>query len=172
MLHKPNCFALTGGPGAGKTMLIRHLRAQGFACVDESARAVIQAEGGRPTAARFCRLMHELDLAAFIAADGPTLFDRGLVDAWGTLRAMGGPAMPDLDEAVRSHRYNQIVFVAPPWREIYVNDAERDQTWDQAVASYEGCVTAYEACGYRLLELPRASVTERAALVLDAMDRF
>lgn len=171
MLHKPHCFALTGGPGAGKTTLIRHLQSQGLACVEESARAVIQAEGGRPDAERFCHLMYERDLAAFVAAVGATLFDRGLVDAWGTLRAMGGPAMPALDEAVRTHRYNTTAFAAPPWREIYVNDAERDQTWVEAVAAYEACVAAYEACGYRLVELPRSDVAERAAFVLNVMRR-
>lgn len=169
MLHKPHCFVLTGGPGAGKTTLLRHLQAQGLACADESARAVIQTEGGRPDAARFCQLMLERDLAAFHAATGRTLFDRGLVDAWATLRIMGGPPNPTLDAAVRDCRYNEVAFIVPPWREIYVGDTERDQTWEEAVASYEACAVAYEVCGYSLLELPRTDVAARAAFVLDAM---
>jgi predicted ATPase len=48
-----------------------------------------------------------------------------------------------------------------------VNDAERIQTWAEAVASYEACARGYEAAGYELVELPRVSVEDRAAFVLD-----
>jgi predicted ATPase len=130
----------------------------------ESARGIIQEEGGRPAFPRFAALMLARDLAHFRSAEGLTLFDRSLVDAWATYRTADG------ERAVRKHRYNRTAFIAPPWREIYVQDAERDQTWREAIASYELCSQAYLDAGYDLLELPRADVERRAAFVLDCID--
>jgi len=83
IIDKPNLFAITGGPGAGKTTLLRALQALGESCVEESARAVIQAEmrrsGRRPEARAFCEGMLAVDVAAYHAA-GPErrFFDRCL----------------------------------------------------------------------------------------------
>jgi predicted ATPase len=59
-----------------------------------------------------------------------------------------------------------LVFVAPPWREIYVNDAERGQDWAEAVRSYDALVAGYAAVGYPLIELPRVDVPARLEFVL------
>lgn len=167
-VHKPCCFAVTGGPGAGKTALLEHLAGLGLAVAAESARAVIREAGGRPEPRRFCELMLERDVQAFHAAHGPTLFDRSLVDAWATARAYG-LALPQAEAAVRELRLNPCAFLAPPWREIYRTDAERDQTWADAVAAHDACARAYQDAGYTLVELPRAGVAERAAFVLDRL---
>jgi len=52
-----------------------------------------------------------------------------------------------------------------------VQDAERIQSWDEAVATHEACVEAYEACGYTLVELPLTSPKARAEFVLDVVQR-
>ena len=52
MIHKPNFFLFTGGPGVGKTTLLRHLQGLGERVVEETHRAVIAeqaAAGGRAT---------------------------------------------------------------------------------------------------------------------------
>ncbi|MFN4177879.1 AAA family ATPase [Phenylobacterium sp.] len=162
-------FALTGGPGAGKTTLIRHLAALGHAVAPESARAVIRAQGGRPPPSRFCELILARDVETYRAALGLTFFDRGVVDAWATFGAYGLAPSPAAETAVRTLRYHPRAFIAPPWKAIYVQDAERDQTWDEAVATYEACAEAYLAQGYELVELPRADVAARAAFVLEAV---
>jgi predicted ATPase len=174
MIERPSFFAVTGGPGAGKTALIHKLAAMGEACVEESARLVLQAEARgarpRPDPGRLGELMLQRDLAAFHSAGGRTFFDRSLVDAWATAR-MGGAPSPEADEAVRTLRYNRRVFIASPWREIYVTDAERIQTWAEAVASFEACGAAYADAGYQLVELPLTDVARRAAFVLEVVGR-
>jgi predicted ATPase len=170
MIERPTFFALTGGPGAGKTALIRELQTRGESCVEESARAALRAEAQagrpRPEPSLLGKLMLRLDVAAFHGAAGRTFFDRSLVDAWATAR-MGGATLPDADEAVRTLRYNRRAFIAPPWREIYVTDAERIQTWAEALAAFEACGAAYADAGYELVELPLTDVARRAAFVLD-----
>lgn len=170
-MEKPELFALTGGPGAGKTTLIRALRALGETCVDESARWLIQdaARRGapRPADGELGRLMLARDVEAFHAASGRTVFDRSIVDAWATAK-LGGPC-PEADEAVRTCRYNRTAFIAPPWKAIYVQDAERIQTWSHAKMVFEVCAEAYQAAGYDLVELPLADAERRAAFVLEVV---
>jgi predicted ATPase len=172
LIHKPDCFAVTGGPGAGKTTLMRRLRALGETCVEESARLLIQeaalAGRPRPLDGELGPLMLERDLAAFHAAQGRTFFDRSLVDAWATA-TLGGRSSPEADEAVNTCRYNRTAFIAPPWAEIYVQDAERIQTWSHAKMVFEMCAAAYEAAGYDLVELPLTPPEARARFVLDAV---
>ena len=178
-LFPKKLFVITGGPGGGKTALIDALRAQGEACVAEAGRAVIRqqrASGGTalPWADRhaYWRAMFEKDLAAYrtAAATGRrTFFDRGLPDLLGYAALAGLSPPASALEEIEHARYADLVFAAPPWRQIYAQDAERKQDWAEAVSTYDAVTLAYADRGYRLLELPPDSVENRARFVLDAV---
>lgn len=75
-------------------------------------------------------------------------------------------------------RYNTITplkilfLVKPlPWRDIYVQDTERKQTFDVAVATYHAMVKAYRIYDYQLIELPCVSVEERVDFILSRILR-
>lgn len=173
IIEKPNFFVFTGGPGVGKTTLLRHLAAMGELTVEENARAVIRdevADGGTGVPwgdnDRFVALTFARDLAAFEAraGDGRRLFfDRGLFDMVG---ANGTTPPPALLEAVRTRRYSSTVFVFPPWREIYAVDGERKQGWPEAEATFGKVMTALPALGYAPVVVPVGTVEARAAFVL------
>ena len=55
----------------------------------------------------------------------------------------------------------------PPWREIYRNDEERKQDFAEAIASYDACIAIYRELGYEPVDVPRVSVEERAAFILE-----
>lgn len=116
----------------------------------------------------YAQAMLAADLAAYddaTALPGPVVFDRGLPDLIGYRRLAGLPACPVTEAAVRDHRYATQVFIALPWPEIYAKDAERKQTLAEVEATYEMMAAVYPACGYALIELPRASIAERVAFV-------
>ena len=165
-VQKQECFAVTGGPGAGKSTLLAHLAMRGIAIAPDNARAVIQAEGVRPEPPLFCSLVLSRDIDAFHNASGLTVFDRSLVDAWAMARVYG-VELPEAAIAVRDLRFNGRAFIAPPWREIYRMDSERDQTWSDAVFAYEASLLAYQEAGYELIELPRLDLPQRVAFVVD-----
>lgn len=173
-------FVITGGPGSGKSTLIRELARLGFSTTVEAGRAIIQdqlAIGGdalpwtNPQA--FADLMLSWELRSYREAsttDGPVFFDRGVPDVAGYLRLMSLPVPTYGTNAIQEFRYDRRVFIAPPWREIFAQDAERKQTFDEAIRTDESLGATYRANGYDLIELPLAPVSDRAQFVLDRLE--
>ncbi len=171
-------FVVTGGPGSGKSTLIEALQGAGCACLPEAGRSIIRdqmAVCGEALPwkdrALYAELMLAWELRSYRAAEllsGPVFFDRGLPDIAGYLRLEGLPVPGHLARAIALFRYQPLVFVAPPWPEIYRQDAERRQTPEVAVRTCEAMRAIYQENGYRLLELPRAPVEERVRFVLAA----
>lgn len=174
-------IVVTGGPGAGKSTLLDHLRSKGFACAPEAGRGIIKdqvAISGRALPwvdpELFAEMMLCWDLRSYRQAAAqaqPVFFDRGVVDLVGYFRLLGWPVPPHMHAAARAFPYHRRVFVAPPWPEIYEQDEERKQTFDEAERTYESCVAAYNGYGYELVTLPRTTVEERARFVLDILHR-
>lgn len=168
---------ITGGPGSGKSSLLQALGQKGFECSIEAGRGVIQDQvliGGSalPWTDRqaFAELMlcwemrswHDLD-----GSNGPCFYDRGVPDIAGYLSLCGLPIPEHLEKAIEHFRYAETVFIAPPWRDIYVQDAERKQSFVEAELTYQSMVVTYRKNGYRLLELPLAPVQDRVDFVLN-----
>jgi predicted ATPase len=95
-------------------------------------------------------------------------FDRGLPDLIGYL-THGGHSAPD-EWRKASRAYAPVVFFAPPWQEIYVNDAERPQCFAEARSLSAHIRRAYAECGFRLVELTKSSVPDRQLQVIAHLD--
>ena len=175
MIVNDNLVVITGGPGSGKTTLLKELEQQGFRCSHEVARQIIQeqvAANGDALPWANTRRYTELMVARSVAAyrentPSPEIvfMDRGIPDVACYARLIGLPFFDDLKTACETYRYNQIVFLAPPWKKIYVTDSERKQTYAEAVATYEKMAEVYREYGYRPIELPKTSPLQRAAFV-------
>ena len=178
--ERDNFHVVTGGSGSGKSSIIAALKARGFACVEEAGRQLVQQQvriGGDATPWQDRLKFRELSLSLSIHGyeqvaerDRPVFFDRGIPETVGYARFLGVPVPAHHRAAVALYRYASTVFVAPPWREIYENDAERKQTSADAVADYRVNVDAYAEAGYRLVEVPRAPVAERVAFILERVE--
>ncbi|WP_342628337.1 AAA family ATPase [Nguyenibacter vanlangensis] len=173
------CFhVVTGGPGSGKTTLLKALARQGIPHMPEAGRAIIRDQieiGGTALPWRnrhaFAELMLSWELRSWHEAsrrNGHILFDRGIPDVIGYLRLCDLPVPSHLDTAARRFRYQQ-VFIAPPWAEIYTQDAERKQTFEESSATYDVMIETYQHYGYTLRELPRTPVEDRTNFVMRSL---
>jgi predicted ATPase len=172
------CSIITGGPGMGKTTLIAALQGQGYMTVPESGREIIReqvAVGGDalPWANRqeFAREMFRRDLTRFLQLPvqaGRVFFDRGFPDTIGYLELCGLDVPAEMPEAAMRYRYHTQVFLTPPWEEIYRQDAERKQSFEEAVATCNKIQEVYERLGYEVVVLPKASVAERVKIAANS----
>lgn len=174
-----NFHIVTGGPGSGKSTLIDALERKGFARSIEAGRGIIRDQAAvngaalpwRDSAA-FAELMLCWEMRSHHIArahDGPVIFDRGVPDIVGYLRLTGLPVPAHVDKAARTFGYNRRVFLAPPWPEIFEQDSERKQDFEEAERTCRVMIETYASYGYDLVELPLTSVEERARFVIDRL---
>ncbi|MEL4070563.1 AAA family ATPase [Ochrobactrum sp. GPK 3] len=172
-------LVISGGPGSGKSTLIDALEQRGFARTVEAGRAIIRdqvAIGGTAlpwdNRALFAELMLSWEMRSHHLAQrhsGPVFFDRGVLDVIGYLSLCGLPVPSHMEAAAQQIRYNKTVFLAPPWPEIFGQDAERKQDFDEAVRTFTAMETTYRRFGYEIALLPKASVEERVEFILTKM---
>lgn len=167
---------ITGCSGAGKSTLLGELARRGHRVFAEPGRQIVREQdwiGGdaQPwiAPAKFAELalsrgLHQRITAA--EAGGLAFFDRGIVEPLAALERWGLPVPDHFRRAAEVCRYDAMVFVAPPWPEIYRTDAERRHGFDDAVAEFGPLTATYARLGYRLVELPKVDAAARADFVL------
>ena len=168
---------LSGCSGGGKSTLLAELARRGFATVEEPGRRIVIEETRNGGTA-----LPWIDLEAFARRaiamaledrqkappEGPVFFDRGLIDAASALRHINGDAF--IETLRVAHRYNRLVFLTPPWPEIYRGDSERKHGFDVAIEEYERLLRDYDELGYDISVLPKSGIEERADFILTRID--
>jgi len=94
--------------------------------------------------------------------------DRGLPDVLAYMHYIGDAYPAAFDQACHDHKYHKI-FLLPPWREIYQSDNERYENYEQAKLIHEHLVETYSKYGYELLEVPKDTVENRVAFILERL---
>ncbi|WP_420154689.1 AAA family ATPase [Siphonobacter sp.] len=170
---------ISGGPGAGKSTLLEALQDRGYPTSAEVSRLLIQEQVQRGSKrvpwndlSGFAGLALERMQRAYQQAQEPlTFFDRGIPDILAYLRVGNIPVPPEWIQVAHQYPYAPWMLMAPPWKEIYVNDAERWQTFAEATRLYETLSEVYQSLGYQLIVLPQVSVAERVAFVESILEQ-
>jgi predicted ATPase len=163
---------ISGCSGAGKSSLLAELECRGHRVYEETGRQVVKEQlyiGGDalPWEDReqfreltISRSIHQLISAARFG--GLAFFDRGIID-----QIAGYAVVPrHLQCAAERFRYHDVVFLLPPWPEIFQRDAERRHSFADAVAIYGMQRAAYRRFGYDVMIVPQSDVAARADFVL------
>jgi predicted ATPase len=123
----------------------------------------------RPDLPVFAREVLRRDIEKYLGqpeSSNWVFFDRGVIDALGMLHEVSPLPAHELEAMLSTYRFHRSVFILPPWEAIYANDAERDQSFAEAVNVHARLVRWYRSCGYVLRDVPRVPAPQRAKHVL------
>ena len=167
---------LIGGPSSGKTTLINHLEAEGYICYPEISREITlnaRDEGVDQLFLENPMLFSERLLEGRIkqyenaTTQGKHVFiDRGIPDVLAYMDFIGDAYPEKFIAACETYKYD-MVFLLPPWEEIYTSDAERYESYEEATKIHDYLVATYKKFGYDLHEVPKTSVAARFQFIIN-----
>lgn len=168
-------YVLTGAPGCGKTSLLESLRLRGYGVVPEAATSVIAEEQANGVEAPW-ELPGFIDAVAAVQrlrqigtpTPGTQFFDRSPVDTLALARYGKHPTSPalaqELERIAKEQVYDRQVFLVRPLGFVQWTSARRI-SFEDSVMFEQMHIDAYRECGYDLVEVPIASIEERADLI-------
>ena len=170
-------IVITGGPGTGKTSVIRELEARGHYCLHEISRQITleaQKKGISQLFLQepllFSELLLEGRIRQFMDAENlgadHVFIDRGIPDVVAYMDYFGNDYPPVFQNVCTEYVYDGI-FLLPPWEEIYVSDNERYESFEQATTIHDHLRKSYETAGYHPIEVPFGTVKERRDFILE-----
>ncbi|CAM1341019.1 AAA family ATPase [Tenacibaculum amylolyticum] len=165
-----------GGPGTGKSSVLRYLDRQGFKCMPEISREVTRAAQKEgidqlflTDPILFSTKLLEGREQQFIDAqnsnDRVIFFDRGIPSVHAYMRYFKTEFPSIFMEKSKEYRYTK-VFQFLPWKEIYKSDNERYETFEQSEVISDFLYNAYAELGYEIINVPFDSVRNRCNFVL------
>ncbi len=170
-------IVITGGPGTGKSSVIKYLERQGHQCLHEVSRQITveaQKQGisqlflEQPLL--FSEKLKDARVEQYLEASTKlekfVFLDRGLPDIVAYMDYFDTSYPTRFKEACENHKYQQ-VFLLPPWEEIYRNDNERYENFEQATRIHQFLEKAYISFGYEAVSVPKLSVELRCKFILN-----
>lgn len=183
---KSKRIVITGGPGTGKTAIIKNLETRGFYCFHEVVRSLTfeAKKNGDPATFvsnplafvddpyLFNQKILEGRIAHFNEASQVKkdiiFYDRGLPDVLAYMKYFGQPYGDDYTSHCHHHRYDEVI-VLPPWEEIYITDHERLETFEEAKEIHKCLEETYADFKYDSIKVPRGSIEERTTFILNIL---
>ena len=179
---KPKKIVITGGPSTGKSTVIEELKKRNYKCFDEVSRDIIkeaQEKGIEQLFLEDPNLFSQklLDGRAKQFAEADKLddaivfFDRGIPDVNAYMRYIKQDIPKEFEEITRKYMYDNLVFIMPPWEDIYITDAERYESFNQAQLIHNKLVNYYKELGYYLIFVPFGPVEKRVDYILRSIEK-
>jgi len=174
IVQKTNFYIITGGPGSGKTSLLESLASKGYNYIPETARQIIKERllrglTPRPDPKTFAHKIFDNDRMNFIEnsrLSSLLFFDRSFMDSAGMIFNCDRGGYNKIKDTLLENRYNNKVFITPPWKEIYRNDTERDQSFEEGIEVYEWIAKWYRQHDYDVVIVPKDTIENRVKFVL------
>jgi len=168
-------YIISGAPGTGKTTIINALKKKDHYCAEEISRELIAEQisiGGN--------ILPWKDQIAFenkIAhrrykqyLDSPEncicFFDRSSIDCIAYLNNNKLESTSQINQIIKNCIFNKTVFYTPIWKEIYKNDSERQESFDQSIKIDKYLKYSYIKFGYTIIEIPKTTLDKRIDFIL------
>ncbi|WP_299551011.1 ATP-binding protein [Seonamhaeicola sp.] len=170
---------ITGGPGTGKSTIIKELIKRGFPCFEEISRQVTleaQKEGidqlflTHPLlfSERLLNGRHQQFMEATKSESDLVFLDRGVHDVLAYMDFIGDPYPQNFIDVCKASVYDK-AFILKPWKAIYTSDNERYENFDQALEIHEHLINLYQSYNYKLIDVPFGTVEARTDFILNTL---
>ncbi len=172
-------IVLVGGPGTGKSSVLNELIKRNYHCMPEVSREVTlkaQQDGidqlFLTDPILFSKLLLEGREQQFISANKTShkqvFFDRGLPDVYAYLKFSNADYPSYFKEKCLQYTYDK-VFRFLPWKEIYITDNERYETFEESEKINIFLENTYKELGYILINVPFGSIEERTDFIINSL---
>lgn len=175
-----NKFIITGGPGFGKTTLIKELAKLGHNVFHEAARAVIEEQENSvdPILPWKDRIKFDSKLIQKMMVDYQqsksslyNFYDRGFPDLIGWRKYAKSQA-DDVEKIAYIYPYERLFFLTQPWQEIYESNKYRPYSFNEALRINKILENCYSSLGYIVEYLPNKDVETRVNYVLQKISEY
>ena len=166
---------ITGGPGSGKTSIINELENENYNCEHEIVRSLTQEgkENGidqlfLKNPLNFSEKLLELRVNQFNKNQNfnNTFYDRGVHDVLAYLNYIKIEYSKELITKVKKVKYNKVI-VLPPWKEIYVQDDVRYESFEEATEIYKEIIKVYDLFKMNPIILNKGTLNQRVEKILE-----
>ena len=89
-----------------------------------------------------------------------------MLDGLAYMKLQNIPIPQQMLTDLKTHRYESKVFIAPSWDEIYNQDSERLESFEEAIAIDKSLREIYQLFDYELVNIPFTTVEERVKFIL------
>ena len=170
---------ITGGPGTGKTSIIKSLEKMNFNVFNESSREVTKKYKNNDSEQYF--LSNPIEFSNILinkrkiqfekgskSKNDYFFYDRGIPDVLAYLNFKKIEYTSSYLKDILKFNYDAI-FLAEPWEAIYKNDSERYESYDELLEIDIQIKKIYKQLGYKTIILPKKSVTDRVSYILETL---
>ncbi len=172
-------YIITGAPGTGKTTLIDALRVDGFYCFEEVSRRIIiseQQNNGNKTpwedVIGFTNLVYKKTIEELkTPVDKQAFVDRSLADNIAYLKLNQKNIDNKFSNFEYKKYYHTTVFILTPWKDIYIEDPQRLQSFEETKKLHELFIEIYTDLGFYIEVLPQKTIKERLKYINDFLKK-
>ena len=170
---------ITGGPGTGKTELIKGLENLGFNCEKEISREITESEQKKGVDQFFLKDPIEFSKRLMFLRTNQynkiqnvnyTFFDRGVHEIIAYLNFIKIKYDDYFIISAKKIVYDKI-FILPPWEDIYINDNQRYESFKECKEIHNEILKIYRELKIEIIMLEKNSVSQRVDTVLELIKK-
>ena len=168
---------LTGPPGTGKTSIIKNLKKLNFLCFDEVWSEEYENPSKKNDSDSIIefskhlfkkrKIQFEYNIQSEKKNKEYFFYDRSLIDVVSYLKTYNKKIPENWIKYIEAQKYYKNVFYCPLWKDIYTNNKNRKENYNETIKIDQDMRQLYNNLGYKIKELPRLSVLNRVEFIFN-----